>query len=293
MFILFIFFALAVSGIIIAIVTGIRNYKEYKESEYYKITKFPYWKLYFDTGRRGEYDTYKCLCPIEGYKKYLFNCYVPKEDGTTTEVDVIMIHETGIYVFESKNYSGWIFGTEAQQEWTQVLPAGKGKSQKEHFFNPIIQNKVHLKWLQAYLKDFHDLRFYSYIVFSMRCELKKVTLTSGKHYVVKREDILEAVSQNVSASSEKMSKSKINEIYDKLYPLTQMGELEKTEHIENIKKRYDKPVSSNEPTKVQDKICPRCGGKLTLKVAKRGNYAGNKFYGCENYPECKYIENVK
>lgn len=292
MFMLFLLFALAVLVILIAIVIEIKNYKEYKESEYYKITKIPYWKIHFDIGVFGEYDTYRCLCPLDGYKRYLFNCYIPKEDGTTTEVDVIMIHESGIYVFESKNFSGWIFGTENQREWTQVLPTGRGKSQKEHFFNPIIQNKVHLKWLQSYLRDFHDLKFYSYIVFSIRCELKKITLTSDEHHVVKRENLLEAVLQNASVSTGKMPKSIINKIYEKLYPLTQVGELEKKEHIETIKKRYEKPVLSKTITETQDKKCPRCGGKLVLKVAKRGNYAGSKFYGCANYPGCKYIENI-
>lgn len=295
MIILFMFLILFLAGVLcllFVLITGIKKYKEYKESEYYKSTKFPYWRMYFDKGRFGEYDTYRCLCPLEGYKKYLFNCYIPKADGTTTEADIIMIHESGIYVFESKEYSGWIFGTETQWEWTQALPTGRGKSQKEHFFNPIIQNKVHLKWLQLYLKDWNNVKFYSYIVFGMQCELKNITLTSGEHHVVKREELLEAVLQNAYASAEMMPKSLIDEIYEKLYPLTQVGEIQKNKHIENIRKRYEKPVSSTKLPETQDKICPRCGGKLVLKVAKRGNYAGNKFYGCKNYPECKYIENI-
>ena len=35
-----------------------------------------------------------------------------KEDGETSEVDLIFITQKGIFVFESKNYSGWIFGDE-------------------------------------------------------------------------------------------------------------------------------------------------------------------------------------
>lgn len=47
--------------------------------------------------------------------------YVPKDDGTTTEIDLIMLSPMGIYVFESKNYSGWIFGNEKSRYWTQTL----------------------------------------------------------------------------------------------------------------------------------------------------------------------------
>lgn len=42
-----------------------------------------------------------------------------------------------------------------------------------------------------------------------------------------------------------------------------------------------------------EKSCPKCGGKLILRTAKRGDYAGSQFYGCENYPKCKFIENIE
>lgn len=93
---------------------------------------------------------------------------------------------------------------------------------------------------------------------------------------------MEAVLQNASVSTGKMPKPIINKIYERLYPLTQVGELEKKEHIETIKKRYAKPVLSKSTTEMQDKKCPRCGSKVVLKVTKIGNYAVSKFYGCAN-----------
>ena len=39
--------------------------------------------------------------------------------------------------------------------------------------------------------------------------------------------------------------------------------------------------ASTEPT------CPRCGGKLVKRVARKGANAGSVFYGCENYPKCR------
>lgn len=286
--------ALIILIFIIALLIEYKNYKEYTNSDYYHMTKVSYLTMLFDTGKKGEYETYRCLQPLKGYKKYLFNCYIPKDDGTTTEVDVILLHETGIYVFESKNYSGWIFGTETQKQWTQTLPAGKGKTGKEHFLNPIIQNKVHLKWLQTYLKDSVNLKFYSYIVFSRRCELKNVTLTSGNHFVVKREDLLDVVSHNAATSNIRMAKSFIDEVYNKLYPLTQADESKRNAHIENIKKRYGYSATTNRNnTKLQDKKCPWCSGELVIRVARKGNFAGNKFYGCSNYPRCRYMQNIE
>jgi hypothetical protein len=81
----------------------------------------------FDKGRNGEYQIYKRLRNHENKGgKFLFNCYLPKENGETTEIDVLLINKNGIFVFESKNYSGWIFGDEKSKNWTQTLPQGRG-----------------------------------------------------------------------------------------------------------------------------------------------------------------------
>ena len=132
--------------IVVIVIYALQNW-QYKKTEYYEQTKNSYLSVLFDKGRLGEFYTYKDLKPLDGYKRYLFNLYIPKDNGETTELDVVLLHESGIYVFESKNYSGWIFGTETQKYWTQTLPAGRGRSLKNKFFNPIMQNKGHIKWL--------------------------------------------------------------------------------------------------------------------------------------------------
>lgn len=269
----------------------------YKKTEYYRQTQNPYLKLWFDKGLLGEFYIYKYLKPLSGYKRYLFNLYLPKEDGETTELDVVLLHESGIYVFESKNYSGWIFGTESQQYWTQTLPAGKGRSQKRQFFNPIFQNKGHLKWLQAFLSD-QTLPLYSYIVFSDRCTLKNITLTTGKHFVVNRYDLLSDLQKNIAKTGVQLSSDKIDALFEKLYPLTQVEKSKKIQHIKNIEqKKQEITASQNSPTEekkstVKERVCPRCGGKLMIRTAAKGNRQGKKFLGCSNYPKCRYIENL-
>lgn len=217
-----------------------RKYGYYMETDYYHITNLPFWKVFLDKGRIGEFYTYQYLEKLAGEKKYLFNCYVPKDNGETTEIDVILVHETGIYVFESKNYSGWIFGNEDQKNWTQTLPQGRGRARKTQFLNPIIQNKIHLKWLKLFLKDHPDVPFYSYIVFSDRCKLKDVKLTSFDHHVINRFDILKEVSDNADRVGKKLDHENIMTIYNKLYPLTQVDEAEKVAHIQNIEHKYKK-----------------------------------------------------
>ena len=225
--------------LILAVFTGFLLLKKnYEKTDYYAQTKNSYISMILDKGRRGEFYTYKNLKALKGYKRFLFNLYLPKENGETTEVDVVL-HESGIYVLESKNYSGWIFGTESEQYWTQTLKAENGRTQKNRFFNPIIQNKVHLKWLQRFLAD-KTLPFYSYIVFSERCILKDIRLTGKEHYVIKRYDILDAVRQNAAKAGRKLSKERIDAIYKKLYPLTQADTAKKMAHIENVRSKQQK-----------------------------------------------------
>jgi hypothetical protein len=159
-----------------------------------------------------------------------------------------------------------------------------------------LQNKGHLKWLKKFLAD-QTLPFYSYIVFSDRCTLKDITLTSGKHYVVNRYDLFRAVKQNIAKEGIRLSPDRIDELFEKLYPLTQINEEEKIVHIKNIQQRMQDDFSQNisaaaEIPNVEEPLCPRCGGKLVMRVASKGAHQGKRFLGCSNYPKCRYIQDL-
>ena len=67
-----------------------------------------------ERGDIGENIIYSALNKVRGRKALLPNCYIPVGQKGTTEIDMIFLHESGLYVIESKNYSGWIFGNEEQ-----------------------------------------------------------------------------------------------------------------------------------------------------------------------------------
>ncbi|HIW74853.1 MAG TPA: topoisomerase DNA-binding C4 zinc finger domain-containing protein [Firmicutes bacterium] len=75
-------------------------------------------------------------------------------------------------------------------------------------------------------------------------------------------------------------------MYNKLLPLANIDNFEKLLHIENIRKRYS---GLDSPT---EKTCPRCGSKLVIRTAAKGNRMGKQFWGCSNYPQCRYIQNI-
>lgn len=58
--------------------------------------------------------------------------YVEKKDGKTAHIDHVVLSKYGIFVIETKNYKGWIFGNETQKNWMQVI-----YKKKTRFYNPI------------------------------------------------------------------------------------------------------------------------------------------------------------
>ena len=264
--------------------------RKYKESAYYQVTKLSYFRVLNDPGRYGEFLTYQHLKDTEqNGAKFLFNVYIPKKNGATTEIDVLMICSKGILVFESKNYSGWIFGNDSQPNWYQTLPTGRGKSHKESFYNPIMQNRSHIKHLKSLLGD--SIPMHSIVVFSQKSILKDVQINSTDTTLINGHYLLGAAIANIYSLhyNVNLSQLQIEEIYNTLYPYTQIGADVKAQHCENIKNAAKSTPTYHTP----DYRCPWCNGSLVLRTSKNGNYAGNQFYGCSNYPKCKYIQNLK
>ena len=81
--------------------------------------------------------------------------------GGTTQIDHVLVSTKGIFVIETKHYSGWVFGSHKQPKWTQTTRWGKYK-----FQNPLYQNHKHIKELEHYFDFLPDNSFKSVIVFT-------------------------------------------------------------------------------------------------------------------------------
>lgn len=233
-------------------------------------------------GRRGEAAIERKLnrvIPDDQYHKVLRNIYIPKEDGKTSEIDLLLLTKRGIFVIESKNYNGYIFGSENNQNWTVTLCAGKRGVEKFQFFNPVKQNRSHINNLKKYLDQ--DVQCYSIICFSDNGELKDVTVNSSDIFVCNTRNLKAYIRDIFSKTADLFTAQQVDEIYNKLAPLTNVSDEMKKKHVEQ----------TIADTKLSD-VCPVCGGKLVLRTARKGKNAGNQFYGCSNYPKCKYTRNI-
>ena len=219
--------------------------------------------LHFENvGQFGEYSTEFALTNdnLEGELVVLKNVYVPYK-GRTTEIDLLMLHEKGLFVFESKNYSGWIFGDADQLNWTQSLQNGE----KHRFYNPIRQNQTHIKALSEYL-GLPLTAFTSYIVFSERCSLKRVPEDTERVIIVRRPNMLKKLRAQLGAAVPEYSREELCQLAEKLRSLTNKSEVEKRQHVDEIRE-----------------TCPFCGSRLVLRQGKYG-----QFWGCSTYPQCRF-----
>ena len=216
----------------------------YSKSEYHQVTHTPLPQLVFDKGAYGEYLIYRHLDKkLKEDHKWLFNIYLPRGNDRTTEIDVMLFCGSGIYVFESKNYKGWIFGSENRRVWTQCIkPSEKTRARKYRFLNPIMQNKLHLACFKKQLTEEQlTLPVHSVILFGNRCNLKKIELTSGRHTVIR----LKQITAVVDLTSASCSTAAWQTIYELLYPMTQVSEAVKQKHIDDINAEINRDESSD------------------------------------------------
>ena len=207
----------------------------YIENNLYRtISKTNIHKLMDDKGAYGEYLTFNILKNIDG--KILTNLYLPKLKGGTTEVDLVFINSKGIFVIESKNYSGRIYGSSNSKFWMQILK----NNQRNKFYNPIFQNRIHINAIKNILKDVNENDIYSIVVFSERCNIDNVNVSSENVKVIKRNYLESTIKDIMHSNFVKFNDDEVNDLHNKLLRYSDVSEIEKEQHIQNIKNMYSR-----------------------------------------------------
>lgn len=193
-------------------------------------------------GAIGEWAVNGILKKLDSTEYHLYHdLYIPKEDGTTSQVDHIVISRFGIFVIETKHYTGWIFGNERQRYWTQVIYKRKVK-----FLNPIWQNKGHIQAVKNYLSTEEDRYFLSIIAFSGNLTLKFEDNFKDAQ-VIQFHQLTNVIREKRNFV---MSDSELGEINRKLNDLTKLSPSEKRkvkkDHVASIKNNRLGNNSSNQ-----------------------------------------------
>lgn len=193
----------------------------------------------------------------------LNNLTLPTSNGTT-QVDHVLVSRFGVFVVESKNIDGWIFGDERSAQWTVVKPGRKFRMQ-----NPLHQNYRHVRALAEFLPLEED-KFHSLVEFWGDCTFK----TPMPRNVMQKG----MASYIQSFTQVLLSDDDVAHVVQRLRD----GTLPKTwatrrAHVQSLKQRYASTTT-----------CPKCANPLALRTATRGAHKGSRFYGCTAFPRCRY-----
>lgn len=197
--------------------------------------------------------------------KVFHNVIIPSSEGTT-QIDHIVVSQYGVFIVETKNKGGWIYGAEDQATWTQTF-----YNKKFTFQNPLRQTYRQRILLADFLEYQHDIR--PIIYFVGKCKFK----TQLPHNVIKS-----GLGKYIKMFKEKiLSQDEVDRIVGLLEKHITESDLTTKDHIRSLQERYN-----------SDNTCPNCGANLVLKTAKKGENAGVKFLGCENFPQCRFSKSA-
>ena len=227
---------------------------------------FPKIKGYF-----GEKSVSVFLSKLDPTKYKVINNIMLQVGNKTTQIDHVVVSNYGIFVIETKNYQGWIFGNDYDDYWTQSIYKSKKK-----FRNPIKQNFGHVQALKKVLVDFPMANYIPIVSFSYNSDLK----VKSNAEVVYTLNLIKTIKKYSTETIEVLDKEMI---YSKLISLNVDSKENRIEHVTAIHKTLE-----NNQRQVANNICPKCGGNLVLRNGKYGF-----FQGCSNYPSCRFVVNEK
>jgi hypothetical protein len=189
--------------------------------------------------------------------------------GGTTQIDHVFVSVYGIFVVETKNMKGWIFGGEKHAQWTQTI-----FKKSSRFQNPLHQNYKHVKALEALL-SVPPAVINSVVVFVGESEFK----TPMPRNVIRQSGLITYIK---SFASPVLTKEQVAGVIERIeqarLPATQETA---RKHVEQLRARAVPVVGPGQP-------CPKCGATLVMRTSKSGAKVGSQFLGCSRFPRCRY-----
>lgn len=188
-----------------------------------------FWLSSSDEGKgvAGELVVSYFLDKLDRSKYFVLNDITFKLNDRTTQIDHIVVSCYGIFVIETKNWKGSIYGGSKREYIYQYLGGVKYTHQ-----NPFKQNIGHIKFLREVLSNYNDLKYISIVAFGGYSKKKINGDTS-----INISEILDTIREY---KEEVISELDRDRIYTKLERLKIEGDSYREEHIENINKKYGK-----------------------------------------------------
>lgn len=234
---------------------------------------------YVSPGKNGEQRAARNIANLPSNEYFVINdLLINRWHEYTSQIDHVVVSRYGIFVIETKNITGHIYGSENAQKWKRYWKAwyrGWERSNELEFDNPILQNKAHIEALKVFLRNY-NVNYISIVAFNPEAELYVHT---NESIVIGWNGIANCI---FSHRTPQISQEEARQIYEHLRAVNITDPAQRKQHANRAqvnKNIYDKKKIQA----VSQGRCPKCGGNLILRNGKYG-----AFYGCSNYPNCKY-----
>lgn len=239
----------------------------------------------------------------------LHDIYIETEEGQSAQIDFVVIAPKITYLIECKNLYGNI-EINAKGDFIRNMQYG-GKWHKEGIYSPITQNMRHMEILKECCAEKKNLimgfgfrKYFDNFYKSLIVLANPKTVVNDRYAPkeiknqVLRADQLVAVIKKMEADSGEIASSK-KQMKERAESLLSKTSEKRKDYVEKYKKIIEKVKSKKEEGKEETQkqeetlICPKCGAPMVLRVAKKGEKAGKKFYGCSQFPKCRFIMNIE
>lgn len=238
----------------------------------------------FSAGDSGEFAVARQLRRLPDTYMVINDVLLPGRNGHNTQIDHVVISTYGIFAIETKNISGDIYGHEGAQKWKRYLNTwwhGFHRTHYLEFQNPIRQNQAHIEALKRALVQFEQVEPVSIIAFS-----PKAIVHAEAHdaLIIYWSEVRRCIKRYKTPV---LTIEDCNRIYEYLRSINIRDKATRKNHAAQVQQNQLMHAQRVQQAIAQG-ICPKCGSKL---IKRQGQYGA--FYGCGNYPECKYTYPVK
>lgn len=179
----------------------------------------------YKKGLEFENEVYEEIKRVYPNAKVLRNVIIPKNDGNTTEIDILYLTPKGFFVIECKNIQAFIVGREFNDNWLVYYT----KKYKQNLYSPIKQNNGHILALKELFPKYN---FYNLVIFSDHTKLCK-ELEEINHIVTKFSGFAEFLIDTLRKKSPIYTQAEVDSIYNFLLSYV---DKDKEEHMEYVKK---------------------------------------------------------
>lgn len=177
-------------------------------SPFYKITGYSYLDVMLKKNVRTSYRLMQEVEQVNGAKKVMLNLQIPIHEELQT-IDALLLHQSGIYVVNIKDKTGWINGREQDMQWKELLHKDKTRI----FDNPIHETKRLINAMQDQLPEVDSALFEAVVVFTNDCSFQQIEIHSKNVEVMKMSELKKWTK---SLNQKRLSETDIETLYNAL-----------------------------------------------------------------------------